>query len=211
MTKEINAGHFSKWLKQTLSNQKNKQDADVPCGSCTACCRSSQFIHIKPEEIKTLKKIPKNLLFPAPNLPKGNLLMGYNNKGECPMFIDSKCSIYADRPQTCRIYDCRIFSATEIEINAEAQLAIREQARRWRFEYLSEADKIDQAAVLAAANFITKNRDSFLPKVLPNHPAVLANLALKVHHIFLEEAGEPTAVTRTASETAQAILKILDV
>ena len=106
------------------------------------------------------KKIPKNLLFPASNLP---------------------------------------------------QLAIREQARRWRFEYLSEADKIDQAAVLAAANFITKNRDNFLPKVLPNHPAVLANLALKVHHIFLEEAGEPTAVTRTASETAQAILKILDV
>jgi hypothetical protein len=54
--------------------------------------------------------------------------MGYNDKGECPMFVENKCSIYSDRPRTCRVYDCRIFSATKIELDSEAQRSIRDQA-----------------------------------------------------------------------------------
>ncbi|MBL7688506.1 MAG: YkgJ family cysteine cluster protein [Bdellovibrionaceae bacterium] len=204
-----NAGNFSRWLNDTLSNQKEDRGADVPCGDCTACCRSSQFIHIRPDETRTLKRIPKKLLFPAPSLPKGNFLMGYNDKGECPMFIENKCSIYSDRPRTCRVYDCRIFSATKIELDSEAQRSIRDQARRWKFEYPDKTDTALQAATLAAADFITKNRDSFSPEILPRHPAMLANLALKAHGIFLEEAGEMKVTPGNPIDVVNAILKIL--
>src|SRR4051812_18756771 len=104
------AGEFSSWLRHTRRALHLKTvGADVPCGECTGCCRSSLFIHIKPEETRARARIPKALQFPAPGLPKGNVLMGYNKKGECPMLVDGKCSIYEDRPQTCRDYDCRIF------------------------------------------------------------------------------------------------------
>ena len=111
---DLPAGEFSSWLRRTRSALVEESGADVPCGECNACCRSSYFIHIRPEETRTLSRIPKKLLFPAPGLPKGNVLLGYDEHGRCPMLIDDKCSIYEHRPQTCRNYDCRIFSAAGI-------------------------------------------------------------------------------------------------
>ncbi len=63
------------------------------------------FVHIKPDETQTLRRIPRALLFPAPGLPKGHRVMGYDDRGYCPMLVDDKCSIYEDRPQACRTYD----------------------------------------------------------------------------------------------------------
>ncbi len=208
MFPSIPAGNFSEWLQNTLSSQ-TKDGSDVPCGSCTACCTSSQFIHIRPDEVQTLKQIPKTLLFPAPMLPQGHVLMGYNEQGHCPMFIEGKCSIYVNRPQTCRIYDCRIFAATQIELDNEAQISIRDQARRWKFQYPNLADQATQSAVHAAARFLTERQDLFPPKTLPHHPAVLANLALKVHQLFLSGTESGTSNPLSVSESVQAILKLL--
>lgn len=36
-THNLPAGRFSSWLDQI--------GVDVPCGTCTACCASSQFVH----------------------------------------------------------------------------------------------------------------------------------------------------------------------
>src|SRR3954465_11952478 len=97
---EVGAGDFSAWLHSTRQARTvGNVGADVPCGTCTACCRPSFFIHIRPEEKDTLKRIPKALLFPAPGLPKGHKVMGYDDKGQCPMFVVDRCSIYAHRPQ----------------------------------------------------------------------------------------------------------------
>ena len=49
---------------------RGERSADVPCGDCTRCCTSSQFIHIAPDEVETLAHIPVELLFPAPRLPR---------------------------------------------------------------------------------------------------------------------------------------------
>ena len=111
------AGDFSTWLKSTIEGQKSGDGNDVPCGECVACCTSSYFIHIGPEETNTLSHIPSKLKFPAPGLPKGNIVLGFDEDGKCPMFVDSKCSIYEHRPKTCRTYDCRIYPATGIFIN----------------------------------------------------------------------------------------------
>lgn len=39
--------------------------------------------------------IPAELLFPAPGLPKGHVLLGYDANGHCPMLAEGGCSIFA--------------------------------------------------------------------------------------------------------------------
>ena len=34
------------------------------------------------------------------------------------MLVDGRCSIYEHRPRTCRTYDCRIFTATGLDVGA---------------------------------------------------------------------------------------------
>lgn len=129
------AGDFAAWLTDMQAALREERPASVPCGDCTACCTSAQFIHIDPDETGALAHIPKPLLFPAPGLPKGRVLMGYDEHGHCPMFQDNACSIYEHRPRTCRTYDCRIFPATGL---VPDQPAIAARAARWLFTYSSE-------------------------------------------------------------------------
>jgi Fe-S-cluster containining protein len=130
---------------------RGEADAEVPCDGCTACCRSSQFVHIGPEETATLTRIPAELQFPAPGLPEGHVVLGYDERGHCPMLVDGACSIYENRPRTCRTYDCRVFAATGIDADKPA---IAERARRWRFDVTTEEDRILRDAVRAAAAFV---------------------------------------------------------
>jgi uncharacterized protein len=119
---------FSEWLDQFDASS----DAQVPCGTCTACCTSSQFVHIGPDETDTLAHVPAALRFPAPGLAEGHVVLGYDERGRCPMLVDGACSIYEHRPRTCRTYDCRVFAAVGIE--PEDQPAIAARVREWTFE-----------------------------------------------------------------------------
>ncbi len=67
----LEAGDFSAWLAGMQAALRGEGESDVPCGTCTACCTSSQFVHIEPDETDTLAHIPKELLFPAPRAPAG--------------------------------------------------------------------------------------------------------------------------------------------
>ncbi len=78
------AGEFSSWLRLARSALAEGRDVEVPCGACTACCTSSYFVHIGPEETRTLERVPAELLFPAPGEPTGNVLMGFDEKGTAP-------------------------------------------------------------------------------------------------------------------------------
>jgi Fe-S-cluster containining protein len=131
-------------------------DAEVPCGSCTACCTSSQFVPIGADETDTLAHIPAELLFPAPRLPKGNVLLGYDERGHCPMLVDGRCSIYEHRPRTCRVYDCRIFAATGLDVGAddETKDPIAERVRQWRFSLPTDEDRRRRTAVRTAVRTV---------------------------------------------------------
>ena len=111
----------------------------VPCDGCTACCRSAQFVTIGPEESDALAHVPSALLFPAPGAPAGTLLLGYDERGHCPMLVDDRCSIYDHRPRACRAYDCRVLTAAGVDLDDDgpdpAKAPIAERARRWRFRY----------------------------------------------------------------------------
>jgi hypothetical protein len=142
------------------------------------------FIHVHPEETQTLQRIPRALLFPAPGLPPGHLLMGYNDEGHCPMLIDNQCSIYDHRPRTCRDYDCRVFAAAGIPVDPQSQPEIAQRVDEWAFTYETETSRDEHAAVQRAAAFLQQKRDLFPPDALPTNPGRLAALAVRFHHHF---------------------------
>src|SRR5262245_49610577 len=180
---------FSFWLRRTRQAQRTEEGASVPCGECKACCTSFYFIHIRPDETETLAKIPQELLFAAPGLPKGNVVLGYDKNGHCPMFINNQCSIYEYRPQTCRKYDCRIFPATGLPAGSDKPL-ISQQAGRWKFDFPTTQDHEHFLAVQAAAKFLREHTKDFPPGFIPNNPTQQAVVAIKVYEVFLNLTNE---------------------
>jgi Fe-S-cluster containining protein len=166
------AGGFSAWLAGMGRALDGGADADVPCGGCTACCTSSQFVHIEPDETDTLRHVPAELLFPAPQRPRGHVLLGYDARGHCPMLIDGACSIYEHRPRTCRTYDCRVFPAAGVGQDEPGKEAIAERARRWRFDFPTERDRVEHEAVQAAARHVREREEG--TATTPTRIAVLA-------------------------------------
>jgi Fe-S-cluster containining protein len=162
---DLAAGDFSSWLTGMQAALRAEVDAQVPCGGCTACCTASQFIPIGPDETDTLAHIPAGLLVPAPRLPRGHVVLGFDERGHCPMLVDGRCSIYEHRPRTCRTYDCRIFPAAGLEIDGEEKAGIARQARRWRFSYPTPADEAEHDEVRAAAAALLAEHDGHVTEV----------------------------------------------
>jgi Fe-S-cluster containining protein len=135
-------------------------DADVPCGSCTACCTASQFIHIEPDETETRSHLPSELLFPAPGLPEGHHLMGYDRDGRCPMFRDNTCTIYDYRPRACRIYDCRVFAASQVVPDDTTKARIVDRVQQWQFSFDSKDADLSQRSIAAAARYLTTHAEA---------------------------------------------------
>jgi uncharacterized protein len=180
----LDAGGFSCWLRHTRNAFMVENGMEVNCGGCDACCSSSSFIHIRPHETRTLDKIPDNLLFPAPAMPRGHVLLGYDTNGRCPMLINGRCSIYDDRPLTCRNYDCRVFTAAGISAGEGEKARITRRSLRWRFEYPTRSDREEHSAVRAAAKFIREHADCFPGGAIPDNPGQLAVVAIKAYDVF---------------------------
>lgn len=206
---DLPAGGFSSWLQRTRGDLAAPEGADVPCGECNACCHSSYFIHIEPEEKETLARIPEELLFAAPGQAEGIVLMGYGEDGQCPMLIDEKCSIYEHRPQTCRNYDCRIFPAAGIAAAEDDKALVTQRTKRWKFDYPGSVDRTEHAAVQAAARFL-QGADCFADKI-PTNAIQLAILAIKVYDVFLKihEAWEESGTTPSDLEVARSVEKVM--
>jgi uncharacterized protein len=153
---DLDAGDFSVWLTGMQEALQGERASDVPCHGCTACCTSSQFVLVEPDETETLARIPAALLFPAPRRPRGHVVLGYDERGHCPMLVDGRCSIYEHRPRACRTYDCRVFPAAGVEAD---QPAIARRTRRWRFSYAEPADHDRHDAVRAAAVSLRARHD----------------------------------------------------
>jgi hypothetical protein len=125
--------------------------------------------------------------------------MGYRENGHCPMFDGRGCSIYSDRPDTCRTYDCRVFTAAGIPAGGDDKSVINERVASWRFEYPTETDRREQRAVTAAANFLRQHPVRFPGGHVPSRASDIAVLAVKTYEVFLDEPGD-------ARETAAAIV-----
>jgi len=196
------AGSFSTWLDMIQGVMGKGETSDVPCGSCTACCTSSQFIHIAPDEIDALGAIPKDVLFPAPRLPVGHVLMGYDENGHCPMFIDGACSIYEHRPRTCRTFDCRVFAASGLDLGDPTKSAINDQVKRWQFQLPDSFDRARLEAVRSTA--------LLLGEMEPGLNVTERTLAaIEIHDQFLaaDPDGEGWAVVTPNPESVRVELR----
>lgn len=188
---DLPAGDFSTWLRAMRESLAGRADSDVPCGDCCACCASSHFVHVAPDEDDALAHIPPALLFPAPGLPEGHAVMGYDDRGRCPMLAeDGRCRVYDHRPRTCRVYDCRVFAAAGIAADGAE---ITRRARRWTFAYPGRRDREAHAAVRAAACFVRKRADCFPGGAVPRDPAQIAVLAVEASDVFLGRTVGTTA------------------
>ena len=186
MSDALPAAPFAAWLRDMQLALAEKQPADVPCGTCNACCRTSHFVHVRADERKTLALIPRELLFPAPGLPPGTMVMGYDETGCCPLLVCSRCTIYDRRPIACRTYDCRIYAATGVPADRDDIVA---QVERWRFAYPAQEDRERQAAVSAAARFVGDPVTSPLSVTARREPVRIAVLAIAVHERFLADGA----------------------
>jgi Fe-S-cluster containining protein len=202
----IPAGDFSTWLQQTRNALFDGKGSEVACGKCIGCCSSSYFVHIKPVDTAALARIPKHILVAAPGQRKGNMLMGYDEMGLCPMLAEGKCSIYEHRPQTCRDYDCRVFAAAGIAAGGKEKVVINQQVKYWKFSYPTAQDRTEHLAVQAAASFMQKNAASFPGGRIPENPSQLAILALKVYPVFLgtdNAAHNPQKIANAVIEASR--------
>ncbi len=190
---------FGAWLCGVQAALAEERPADVPCGECNACCRTRHHIHVRPEERRALARLPREHLHPAPDLPPGNLVLSYDEHGQCPMLVDGRCTIYADRPIVCRTYDCRIYAAADVTAD---RAAIAEQVRRWEFSHPAPEDRERHTAVRAAASFIREHSESLPSEAARHEPLRVAVLAIAVHESFLECA--PGAVRRRSSDRDKA-------
>jgi Fe-S-cluster containining protein len=201
----LDAGDFAAWLQGVRTALLTSSGAGVPCGTCNSCCSSSYFIHIRPDEAETLARIPHELLFAAPGLPEGNVVMGYDEGGRCPMLLDDACSIYPHRPHTCRIFDCRVFTATDV---APTQAPIARRTDCWRFSYSTKQSQDQHAMAKEAGRFIQATPDCFPPGAVPTNPTQVAVLAIKSFDVFGPLAQESALSDnhRSDQEVATAIL-----
>ena len=208
---DLPAGDFGAWLERMRAALRHEADADVPCGECCACCSTGHFVHVGPDEADTLAHVPGELLFPAPGMPAGHVLLGYDDRGRCPLLDDrGRCTIYEHRPRTCRTYDCRVFAAAGIEADRGD---ITRRARRWCFSCPAPDDAQRLAAVRAGARFVREHAASFPGGEVPDDPAQLAVLAVRVADVFLpggaatlgdDEAVTAAVVRASSSETTRA-------
>lgn len=142
------SGRVGPWLEMMQAALRGERDADVPCGTCTACCSSSQFVTIEADETDALAHVPAALRFPAPGRSTA-VVLPYDEQGRCPMLGEHGCSIYAHRPRACRTYDCRVFAVAEVVPDAPL---VAERVRRWQLEVHDEADRRALDAVRAESS-----------------------------------------------------------
>lgn len=187
------AGELSAWVAGVLASIRRDAASDVPCDGCTACCRSSQFIHVTPADADAVAHIPSALLFPAPGLPAGHYVLGYDERGHCPMLVDDRCSIYEHRPTTCRTYDCRVFAATGIDV-AEEKPLVAERVREWRFDESAADDERTGAAIMTAAAYLAEHRGELADGDVPANPTQRAVLVIDIHDVFVTDPA-PTPQT----------------
>ncbi len=170
-----------------------EQVADVPCDGCVGCCVSSYDIPLRPTDKSALAVVPASHL----RLPVDGSLarMTHRDDGTCPMLEANLCSIYADRPQTCRDYDCRIYAATGLLPDGERPV-IRDRVLQWRFRFDSEAEAAQYAALCRAARFIREHAALFPASARAGSAVAAAVLAVKTWPLFVRDAparrGEST-------------------
>lgn len=212
---DLPAGEFAEWLSGMQRALSGQAESDVPCGECNACCRSSYFIELKPADDAARERIPAALLFDAPGAPAGYQVLGHDEAGRCPMLeAVGACGIYADRPRTCRTFDCRVFAATGIAEAGAEKAAVTERAARWRFSYGDEESRALHQRLKSAVRILVEMQQGQGAELLPRTATQLAFLAVTLSgrldelapRLLADDDGNRTEVRSALLEAARTAL-----
>jgi Fe-S-cluster containining protein len=108
-----------------------KLSSRTPCNGCTACCRGLNVaLHVR-ESGEGLK---------YDTLPDGTRRLRRNPDGSCVHLVGGNCEVYATRPLTCRIFDCRDNAVTSCA-SPDQEQPLTEAIMRWRPEFKTFADR----------------------------------------------------------------------
>jgi Fe-S-cluster containining protein len=82
------------------------QPTEVPCNTCTECCKSNQGLFLHPEQGDDVHSYQFQVLTdPATGNPV--YLLATKENGACVYLGPAGCTIYQRRPLLCRTFDCR--------------------------------------------------------------------------------------------------------
>lgn len=205
MTQVVDAGRFSVWLATMRAVLRGERDADVPCGDCVGCCVSSYPIPLRPSDELARAEVPEQMLIGAA-VPGKDWLMGFREDGSCPFLCARSCSIYAQRPQTCRDYDCRIYAAAGVLPDGDRPV-IHQKVQSWQFDCDSAQDQAEAAAVRQSAQFIRDHAGLFPPGMRAMAATAAAVLGVKTYELFLTADSKsiaPEEMVRRVIEAAVA-------
>lgn len=195
----VDAGQFGEWLAAMRAVLRGERDADVPCGECVGCCVSSYPIPLRPGDARARAEVPEAFLLGS-TVAGERWMMGFREDGRCPFMNAGKCDIYAERPRTCRDYDCRIYAAAGLLPDGHRSV-IEQRVREWQFTFGSDDERLQAVAVRRAAQFIRDNQLLFPAGVRAASATAAAVLAVKTFALFMAEEPLPPA-----PEMAQRVL-----
>jgi Fe-S-cluster containining protein len=109
--------------------------------------------------------------------------MGYDNYGRCPMLLGSKCSIYAHRPRTCRVYDCRVFAPSGEEIEDIGKDLIANQVRQWEFRFLGGGHSARRGSK-SGCEYLAKEQEELAEEFEEIGSARRSLLAIELRQLF---------------------------
>jgi uncharacterized protein len=198
----VDAGPFGEWLAAMRAVLRGERDADVPCGNCVGCCVSSYPIPLRREDVRARSEVPEQFLL-GTQASGERWLMGFREDGRCPFMNQHQCDIYADRPQTCRDYDCRIYAASGLVPDGN-RTVIEQRVREWEFSFSSNAERATAEALRNAAQFIRTHAALFPNGTRASSATAAAVLAVKAYPLFLtDQAGSTEERVRRVIELAR--------
>lgn len=197
------AGRFAEWLVAMRAVLRGEAEAEVPCGDCVGCCTSAYPIPLRPTDRVALERVPAEHLHLAMGAGGTRAVMGYRADGSCPMMVAGRCTIYADRPRTCRDYDCRIYAAAGLHPDGDRPV-IRARVDEWSFAFGSKAEEAEAAALRRAARFIRAHADAFPAAMRAGSATAAAVLAVKTCELFRDEGQDVPVAERVARVIAAA-------
>jgi hypothetical protein len=82
------------------------ETTNVPCGTCTECCKSGQGLYLHPDRGDDVASYRVQVRADA-GTGRFAFLLATDANGACVYLGPSGCTIYERRPLLCRSFDCR--------------------------------------------------------------------------------------------------------
>lgn len=86
-------------------DQTGRDQTEVPCGTCTECCKTNQGLFLHPEQGDNVDSYQTRTVIDR----HGNAIhmLATTPDGACVYLGPTGCTIYEQRPLLCRSFDCR--------------------------------------------------------------------------------------------------------